>query len=164
MQPHVDDQADMDWATALTEMYLDRTDVAERLVSNAVGRWNDFRDRRQASLGALHIDQQSAPLVPGPYPIRARPGVAGANTRRPPWTNVSALRPQPRRPCRSPRSSSGQQGRVTGLAPRLDTAGNLICTVCKWLKRRGGKGSVVVGAVPPSVTVSCRWNICGCRG
>jgi hypothetical protein len=55
--PHVDDQADMDWATALTEMYLDRTDVAERLVSNAVGRWNDSHDRRQALLGRITLAQ-----------------------------------------------------------------------------------------------------------
>jgi hypothetical protein len=54
---HVDDQADMDWATALTEMYLDRTDVAERLVSNAVGRWNDSHDRRQAVLGRITLAQ-----------------------------------------------------------------------------------------------------------
>lgn len=55
--PHVDDLADMDWATALTEMYLDRTDVAERLVSNAVGRWNDSHDRRQALLGRITLAQ-----------------------------------------------------------------------------------------------------------
>ena len=66
---------------------------------------------------ALHIDQQSAPIVPGRYPIRARASVAGSNTRRPPRADVLALRSQPRRPCRLPRSNLGQQGRVTGLAP-----------------------------------------------
>lgn len=38
-------------------MYLDRTDVAERLVSNAVGRWNDSHDRRQAVLGRITLAQ-----------------------------------------------------------------------------------------------------------
>ncbi len=55
--PHVDDQADMDSVTALTAMYLDRTDVPERPVSNAVGRWNDSHDRRQAVLGRIILAQ-----------------------------------------------------------------------------------------------------------
>jgi hypothetical protein len=55
--PHVDDDADMTWVTALTEMYLDRTDVAEQLVSASVQRWCDTKDRRQAVLGRITLAQ-----------------------------------------------------------------------------------------------------------
>jgi hypothetical protein len=55
--PDSDDEADLNWVAALTEMHLDRTDVAEQLVSSSVQRWNDTRDRRQAVLGRITLAQ-----------------------------------------------------------------------------------------------------------
>lgn len=55
--PDLDDDADMNWVTALAEMHLDRTDVAEQLVSSSVQRWNDTKDRRQAVLGRITLAQ-----------------------------------------------------------------------------------------------------------
>jgi hypothetical protein len=55
--PDADDEADMNWVTALAEMHLDRTDVAERLVASSVQRWNSTQDRRQAVLGRITLAQ-----------------------------------------------------------------------------------------------------------
>lgn len=55
--PDLDDEADMHWVSALAEMYLDRTDVAEQLVSASVQRWSDTKDRRQAVLGRITLAQ-----------------------------------------------------------------------------------------------------------
>jgi hypothetical protein len=41
--PDADDQADMEWVTALVEMYLGRDDVAEQLVSTSVRHWEGQR-------------------------------------------------------------------------------------------------------------------------
>lgn len=55
--PNADDDADMTWVTALAEMYLNRTDVAEQLVSSSVQRWSATQDRRQAVLGRITLAQ-----------------------------------------------------------------------------------------------------------
>jgi hypothetical protein len=55
--PDADDDADMNWVCALAEMYLDRTDVAEQLVSVSVQRWSNTQDRRQAVLGRITLAQ-----------------------------------------------------------------------------------------------------------
>lgn len=55
--PDADDEADMNWVCALAEMYLDRTDIAERLVSSSVRRWGETKDRRQAVLGRITLAQ-----------------------------------------------------------------------------------------------------------
>jgi transcriptional regulator with XRE-family HTH domain len=55
--PDADDEADMNWVCALTEMYLDRIETAERLVSSSVQRWGETTDRRQAVLGRITLAQ-----------------------------------------------------------------------------------------------------------
>ncbi|MDQ3763099.1 MAG: helix-turn-helix transcriptional regulator [Actinomycetota bacterium] len=55
--PDADDQADMDWVTALVEMHLGRHDVAEQLVSTSVRHWEGTSDRRQAVLGRITLAQ-----------------------------------------------------------------------------------------------------------
>ncbi|MGH3872742.1 MAG: helix-turn-helix domain-containing protein [Pseudonocardiaceae bacterium] len=55
--PDADDQADMNWVTALVEMSLDRTDVAEGLVAMSVRHWEGTSDRRQAVLGRITLAQ-----------------------------------------------------------------------------------------------------------
>ncbi len=51
--PSTDDQADMDWVTALAEMRLGHLDIAEQLVSSSVRLWEGTADRRQATLGRI---------------------------------------------------------------------------------------------------------------
>jgi transcriptional regulator with XRE-family HTH domain len=55
--PDADDEADMQWVTALVEMHLGRADSAEQLVSASVRRWSDTQDRRQAVLGRITLAQ-----------------------------------------------------------------------------------------------------------
>lgn len=58
--PTADDQADMTWVTALTELTLGRLEAAERLVASSLRHWEGTADRRQAVLGhitlaAIHV-------------------------------------------------------------------------------------------------------------
>ena len=53
--PDADDQADMAWVTALTELTLGRLDMAERLVAASVRHWEGTADRRQATLGCITL-------------------------------------------------------------------------------------------------------------
>jgi transcriptional regulator with XRE-family HTH domain len=55
--PNADDQADMDWLTALVEIHLNQTDSAQELVGASVQRWTDTHDRRQAVLGRITLAQ-----------------------------------------------------------------------------------------------------------
>jgi hypothetical protein len=53
--PDRDDQADMDWVTALAELNMGRDQNAERLVSSAVRHWEGTANRRQAVLGRITL-------------------------------------------------------------------------------------------------------------
>ncbi len=53
--PDADDQAEMEWLTALIELNLGRLDVAEGLVATAVRHWDGTDDRRQAVLGSITL-------------------------------------------------------------------------------------------------------------
>lgn len=51
--PDADDQADMTWVMALTELTLGRLEAAERLVASSMRHWEGTTDRRQAVLGRI---------------------------------------------------------------------------------------------------------------
>lgn len=58
--PTADEQADMEWLTALIERDLGRLDVAEQLAASSVRRWTSSNNRRDAvlpsiTLAAIHV-------------------------------------------------------------------------------------------------------------